>query len=193
MPAWNWLGLVWLVGGMAGAACDQIHVRFGVLWYPVAQLWGQPWWVMPNFGLGAIAIALLSQPLVRMSAARRPKEPDDRDILLAGAWFLVAYVASGVWQAHPRALLAGYVITWLARVLPRWDRQALLLHGLGLAAGGTTYEALLTQLDTFHYRQSALAGVAIWLPGIYLHGSPLALQLARRLRARLWPHTTPTA
>ena len=94
---------------------------------------------------------------------------------------------SGVWQRHPRALLVGYLAIWLARVLPRWDRQAMLLHGLGLAAGGTTYEAVLTHLDTFHYRQSALGGVAIWLPGIYLHGSPLALMLARRLRARLWP------
>ena len=73
MPSWSWLAVIWLVGGVAGAACDQIHVQFGVLAYPLPQLWGQPWWVMPNFGVGAVLIALLSQPLVRMAVARRPR------------------------------------------------------------------------------------------------------------------------
>src|SRR5437870_5833972 len=46
--------LMFVLGGIGGALVDQIHVRFGVLFYPEPFFLGQGWWVAANFGIATI-------------------------------------------------------------------------------------------------------------------------------------------
>jgi hypothetical protein len=183
---WNpsasqWFGLL-VLGGVLGALCDQIHVRFGVLSYPRADVLLQAWWVAPNFALSAVVMLVGSQPFVEQGIPLERSGPSSRELAIAGLWFLAAYFASGLLQDRPALLMAGYVAAWLARVLPRAERKPMLVHGILLAAAGTGYETVLSAMDTFHYHHPQVLGVPVWLPGLYLHGSPLAFLITRALR-----------
>lgn len=181
--ATQWLGLLFF-GGVLGALCDQIHVRFGVLSYPRPDLLAQAWWVAPNFAVSAVLMMVGSQPFVERAPQTAGAHPSWRQLTEAALWFLTAYFASGLLFRHPAWLFAGYVATWLARVWPRVERKPLLVHGILLAAAGTGYEAVLSALGTFHYHHPDVLGVPVWLPGLYLHGSPLAFQITRALRPK---------
>lgn len=164
-----------VVGGIVGALLDQIHVRYGVLHYPHPVLFDQAWWVVPLFG--AATLAILSG--ARMFITRFPATREHR---VAGslAWFVAAYWASGVWQAHPNALAVAYVIGLLLHTthLPTLGFAVLL------AACGCAFEAWLSSTGAFTYSFPDVAGLPIWLPGLYLQGAPAALAVTTWLHER---------
>jgi hypothetical protein len=166
-------------GGVALALCDQIHVQAGVLDYETGGFFGQAWWVPLQFGVASLAIVAGARPFARGWPAPRPSE------LVAGAaWFVAAYAASGVFDDRPGWLAAALVATWAARMARAQRPLGLVGWSLLLAAAGTGAEALLSAAGTFSYAHPDLLGVPVWLPGLYLHGAPLALGLARALEAR---------
>ena len=162
-----------VLGGVCGLLLDHIHVHFGVLFYPNPWLWGQAWWVAPLFA--AATIAILSGASLFTDGA-----PGTREHQVAGsaAWFVAAYWASGQWHGHPIGLALGYAGFFALRTT---HRPTLIFAGL-LAAGGVGFEALLSSTGAFHYRHPDLWGTPMWLAGLYLHGAPLALAVAARLR-----------
>jgi hypothetical protein len=172
--------ILFVAGGLGGALCDQIHVRSGVLSYPDPVLAGQSWWVAPQFGL-AVPVMLLAARRFAEAARRARSGAVRRELVTGGAWFLAAYGASGLWHGHPALLAAGYGVAWLARLAGRPDRVPLAAWSILLALGGTFYEGTLAATGAFHYGRPDLYHVPIWLPGIYLHGAPLALAVARRV------------
>lgn len=169
--------LAFFLGGLGGALCDQIHVRFGVLGYPHATFAGQPLWVAPNFGLGTVLILLLcwSPPF----ADALPRRPTARDFVTGAFWFLGAYLASGLWFREPHWLSLAYALTWAGRMFLAGHGSTAVLFSVLLAIGGVTYEALLSATGAFHYTLPDRFGVPMWLAGIYLHGGPLALRVGR--------------
>jgi hypothetical protein len=50
-----------------------------------------------------------------------------------------------------------------------------------LAVAGTATEAVISSTGAFAYAHPDLLLAPIWLPGLYLHGAPLALALTRRV------------
>jgi hypothetical protein len=177
----TWLQL-FLIGGVAGALYDQIHVRGGVLVYPRHDFLQQSWWVAPNFGLAAVMIALTGGWIARWASRKHLGTQDNRELLGHFAWFTLAYLASAFLPLQPPLVLALFVATWLGRVLPRRDRVPQLIQGLGLAVAGTTFETVLSATGAFHYLRPDLVYVPSWLPGLYLHGAPLALALLVRVQ-----------
>ena len=175
------LGL-FVAGGIGGIVCDQIHVQGGVLSYPHVVFLDQDWWVGPNFGIGVLLILAGSVPFARWAARLRPTSPTGSDLVTGSLWFLSAYVASAVFSSTPRALLFAYLLVFGARIALLSDRKALAAHGVMLAVGGVAWEATLCALGLFHYNHPHIFGVAWWLPGLYLHGAPLALAITRRLQ-----------
>lgn len=179
-----WFGLA-VALGLLGAALDQFHVQSGLLAYPETAWWDQAWWVPLNFAvlltsLVAITIAMLRAGLVDASP------PGNGRLLTDLAWFVGAYgMSAAVAPDHPDLLAAAYVLTWLPRVLarPAGERPFLLVYGVGLALAGCAVEAIEIGLGWFSYAEPQVAGVPLWLAGIYLHGSPLALDVSRRLLA----------
>ena len=187
---WWWpLGALWAVGMVGGALCDQIHVQSGVLAYPHPSLWGQPWWVGPQFGVAVVVMLLAAAPAVRLARPRSPR-PNGRIVAVDGLWFIAAYAASGWWgNGHGRALAVVYGLTWLARMVTRPDRVVLVVVGVLLACGGVLYEGTLAGTGAFHYAHPDVYHVPIWLAGIYLHGAPLLVAVTRRVLTERVPAT----
>ena len=173
-----------ILGAIGGAACDQIHVRFGVLWYPDPEpgLLGQPWWVPCVFGAATAVILATAQPFARKA---RPKTPE---VLLSpymtgAVWFLGAYLLSGFLFRRPELLAAIYLVAFVVRMIPRPDRWPVILYAVLLAAGGTSFEAWLSSTGAFHYSVVTWT-VPVWLPGLYLHGAPLAISISQGMDLR---------
>jgi len=169
-----WL-VVFVAGSAGGAVCDQIHVQSGVLAYPHPWLADQAWWVAPQFGAGLVAVFAAARSFV----AGDPRRPGRGAVITNGAWFLGAYAASGWWHGHPVGLAIGYGVAWLARVAVRPDAGRVAVFSVLLALGGVLYEGTLAGAGGFHYAHPDFYHVPLWLPGIYLHGGPLALTVAR--------------
>ena len=53
------------------------------------------------------------------------------------------------------------------------------MFAIGLAVAGTLYEGTLSGSGAFSYLRPDFYNVPIWLPGLYLHGAPLAITLRR--------------
>ena len=176
-----WLRL-FLVGAIGGAAYDQIHVRAHVLAYPRDDFLAQSWWVAPNFGLAALLIALTGGWIARWASRLRGRAVDDAELFGHFAWFTLAYFASALLPVPAPIVLGLFVVTWLARVLPRPDRGAQLVAGIAIAVTGTAFEAALSSTGAFRYLRPDMGPVPTWLPGLYLHGAPLALAWLVRLQ-----------
>lgn len=178
---------LFVVGSVGGAVCDQIHVQAGVLRYAHPSWLDQAWWVGPQFGLAAIAIVAMARPF----APPTPTGPTASVVGPHAAWFIAAYGASGLFHAHPGALATVYALAWVARLLPRpdgrlgrrdaGDRVRAAGFAVLLALVGCAYEGTLSATGAFRYLHPDLYHVPVWLPGLYLHGAPLALDLARAL------------
>jgi hypothetical protein len=163
-------------GWAGGVLVDQIHVRGGVLSYRTPRLAGQAWWVGPQFGVAAFPI--FSSARV---AGRNTPSPSPRRLVSGTACFLGAYLASAVFRHRPRLLAAVLLVTWLVRMRGRGeDRVAVGLYSLLLAAVGTAFEGRWSATGSFTYAAPDLAGVPLWLPGLYLHGAPLAVDVAKK-------------
>lgn len=167
-----------LLGGLGGALLDQIHVAYGVLFYPQPWLWDQAWWVAPLFAIATLVILSGAGVFTQQAPGTR-----EHDLFGSGAWFVAAYWASGQWHAHPIGLSIAYAVFFALRTT---HRPTLMFAGL-LAAGGVGFESVLSSTGAFYYRHPDFAGVPMWLAGLYLHGAPFALAVASRLRPRTQP------
>lgn len=162
--------IAFVLGGLVGLLLDQIHVRYGVLYYASPFLFGQAWWVLPLFGCTTVGVLQGATLFTRASIG-------EHELVGSAIWFGAAYWASGIWHGHPIGLAIAYVIFFALRTThaPTW------LFALGTAGGGVLVECTLTSLGLFTYRHPDLLGLPYWLPGLYLHGVPFALALALRL------------
>jgi hypothetical protein len=164
-----------VLGSVGGVLCDQIHVQGDVLRYRTPRLGGQAWWVGPQFGVAMLAV--LRSARVAGRGATSPVRHGS-----GSAWFLGAYLASAVFRRSPRLLASAFVAAWVARMARHPDRARLVPYGLLLALAGTAYESRWSATGAFTYTAPDVAGVPIWLPGLYLHGAPLAVDVARGQR-----------
>jgi hypothetical protein len=183
--------LLFLAGGIGGALCDQIHVQAGVLGYPHPFVADQAWWVAPQFGVAMLVILAATRPFALRSRGR------SRTVLDA-ALFVGAYGATGLFNRWPVALAAALLATWLVRVTIDEHPAVLVAFAAVLAAGGTLYEGALAGTGAFHYTRPDLYHVPFWLPGIYLNGAALGLDVARSLLGReragpVWARLSRTA
>jgi hypothetical protein len=181
-----WLA-VFVAGSIGGSLCDQIHVQSGVLVYQHPWLADQAWWVGPQFGAGLLVVFAGARAAIRVTdrVAARGAVVDgllQRRLVGDGLWFLAAYTASGLGHRHPAVLAAALGLTWVLRLAVRSDRWQAGSFSIALTLGGVLYEGTLAGTDAFHYTHPDIYHVPVWLAGIYLHGGPLALTVARYLR-----------
>lgn len=171
------LFVVLLLGGIGLAACDQIHVQYEVLRYFHNGLWGQAWWVAPQFLL-ATFFMYLGVLLIR----KETSEFNERKFFFSILLFAVAYYASGLFANHPYALSAAYLFGWFFRIFFEEEKERFILFSVLLAIAGTLAEGLISRAGLFVYTQPDFLLVPIWLPGLYLHGAPLIWNLASWIR-----------
>jgi hypothetical protein len=149
--------LVFAGSAIGLSACDQMHVRGGVLTHR-----GRPWWVPPMFGCAGVVIAHAARPFVK-----EPRPIAPRAVAFAAAYAATAFVD------HPRAVAAALWATGLPRV--KHDLPFALL----LATTGPAVEVAVARTGAFAYTRPE-KDVLPWLSGLYIHGAPLALAVSSR-------------
>ena len=164
---------LFVAGGLGLALCDQMHVQAGVLSHDAPGPFGQGWWVAPMFGVASLVIAWVA----RRIAPRRPAAGGE--VALAAVLFVAAYAATALFsEDQPYLLAAALWATAIGRIASGPDRAATAVFALLLAAAGPLVEFAVAATGVFDYEQRT-ALVALWLSGLYLHGAPLALAVAR--------------
>ena len=171
--------LAFVAGGIGGTLLDQIHVRSHVLRYAHPDLFGQPWWVAPQFGLAVVAI-LLAAILFTHRAGRTSEDADP--LIADAAAFVAAYAVTGLFHRHPWPALIALCAIWAGMILVHRDRGMFVAVSLALAVVGPVYESLLTWTGAFNYTVTPLVlRVPIWLPALYLVAGSLAASTARAI------------
>lgn len=168
--------------GLLLTLCDRFsHVQFGVLSYANPVLFGQDWWVWPNFTGAALGMYLGAKfAVVRFLSTT----PTDGQLAFSLAWFVAAYFATGIFAGTPQLLLAGLVLAWLLRVAISADRPVVVAFALVLALAGCAIEGAISATGQFAYRDPEIFHVPYWLAGLYLNGSFVVLQIVRRVEER---------
>jgi hypothetical protein len=171
-----------LLGGVVGTALDWFcHLHFGVIQYPAPEpgLFGQPWWVGPNFAVAILGAVVLSIPFARATRSI-VRETWISPVATGSLWMAGAYLATGLFAAHKVPLTGALAALYFARMAFPRERKILLAAGLILAIVGPAYEAVLIRAGLFSYTDPDWI-VPMWLPALYLHGAPLAIAITRGL------------
>ena len=172
--------LIWFVlSGIGGAALDLLHTHLGVLSYREPWLFGQAWWVAPNFGIG-FSIFLAIGMLMTKRAIDLPT-PRESELYRSGAIFAGAYLLSCFFSDHPWLMLLFFVAVFLGRAMRGPATKLFIAHALALAAMGTAFELALTSTGAYWFHHPDVLTVPAWLPGLYLNGAPFGLWLAKKL------------
>ncbi len=170
---------------LVATACDQVWVRLGVLVYPHPYVFGQAWWVPLLFGavaLIAIHFMVLATNLLLPASTPRPGDTAGR-AMTAGAWFVAAYLAGGLFDAYAQTLAIVLSVVWLLRLWPASNSiregLVLILLSLAVAVAGTLGESAAGWLNLMRYPRPDFLGVPYWLPTLWLHAALFARELAR--------------
>jgi len=164
----GWLGqlVVFVIGGVVGAALDHLHVLSGVLTYPPRQydLIRTP----SFFGVAALVMTYPYR-LVFRRAALRWNSPVPTLMFVSG--FAAAYALTAFQKDRPVLVAVILFVSWVPLALraPR-----VWLYGLAVGVIGPLVEATLQACGTFTYVAPGLIPwlrVPIWLPCLYLHAS----------------------
>ena len=167
--------LLFLVGAVVISAGDRVHITFDILSQPDKTLWGQAWWVPLVFGLAGVVI-VAGYSVLRRLLEVAPNGAGWGKVLLSAAIFLAAYAATGPWGDYKIALTIALPALWVARVVPRRNVAAVVLSVV-LAFAGPFHEYLFSVAGLFSYHDPDVMHVPIWLPGIYLHGALVAVDV----------------
>lgn len=179
--------LFWgLAGGLVAIPLDALHVVTGVLTYKDPVLGLQDWWVIPLFVGAGIVLGFSHRHVATPLSAQTPTSVPLSAAFLGLAALVFAYGSSGILQTWPVVALVVYVGVFVVAVVAvdRRARASLLLHGIGAAIVGPAVEIAISSTGAFTYAHPDVAGVALWLPGIYLNAAVASHLLDRHLLSR---------
>lgn len=179
--------LIWgLVGGLVAVPLDALHVVTGVLTYKDPVLGLQDWWVIPLFVTSGILLGFSHRHIATPLSAQEPTSVPLWAAALGLLALVFAYGSSGFLQTWPVVALVVYVGVFVGAVVAvdRRARASLLLHGIGAAVAGPLVEIGISSTGAFSYAHPDVAGVALWLPGIYLNAAVASHLMDRHLLAR---------
>jgi hypothetical protein len=187
--------LFWGLAGVGIAVpLDALHVVTGVLSYTTPRAWMpfglQDWFVFPLF-IGAGLAMGLGHRHIATRLSNTPVVPSTTPVAaaLGTLALVVSYASSGFFEragVAPAIVLALYVGMFLAALalVAKSARKLLVFHAVGTALISPGVEAALSSAGAFHYHRPDVAGVALWLPGIYLNAAVASHLIDRWLVAR---------
>ena len=165
-----------LVGAAVTTVCDANHVRTETLSYTEPFLFGQAWWVFPNFFVAFLVMSLsylaLSSSLSRVVETRESRSAGSlAPFVQTLSIFALVYLLSGFAHERPVLLTVAFYGAFLARWALTYERAWLLLLAALMAAGGMLAEGVIGAAGLATYRHSDVFHVPFWLGGLYLHGA----------------------
>lgn len=192
------IAALFLVGAVGGLIGDMCHVESETTTYledPLPYVWKSQLWFPLMVGAGTAALGWIR---VRMAAGARTARSDEQDREPEGARDAVAMIAAVIALYALTALVRGepqpaaVVVCWAvaALIVARWARgPGDLLCAVLAAVFGVGSEIILAAAGVFEYADdiARFAGVASWLPALYLAYGVVAARLgliAARLSVR---------
>lgn len=168
---------LFVVGGTVISLGDRFHIVFGVLSQNDQSFFGQAWWVPLVFGVAGL-IMFPSWMVIRR-VFRGTVYPIKLPSLISSAiLFLVAYAATGPFAKYGLTLVGVLVGSWLLRLWWRTQTDvATVLFCLSLAIAGPLVEIGFSWAGMFKYHVHHFWTIPMWLPGIYLHGALVLVDL----------------
>ena len=180
------LGVLFVVGAVGGLIGDMCHVESGTTIYledPLPYVWRSQLWFPLMVGGGTAALGWIR---VRLAGAGGGAT-DPRDAVAMIAAVLGLYALTALLRGEPQAsgAVAAYAVG--ALICARWTRDRVDLLCAALAAVfGVGAEIVLSAAGVFEYADDVeqVAGVAIWLPALYLAYGVVAARLGSMLAER---------
>ncbi|MEZ5061130.1 MAG: hypothetical protein R2700_06380 [Solirubrobacterales bacterium] len=169
------IAALFLVGAVGGLIGDMCHVESGTTTYledPLPYVWRSQLWFPLMVGAGTAALGWIRVRLATSGSGDERDEPEGlRDAVAMIASVIALYALTALVRGEPQP--AAVVICWAvaAVIVARWARGPADLACAALAAlFGVTSEIVLAAAGVFEYAGdiARFAGVASWLPALYL-------------------------
>ena len=160
-------------GAFLCTVLDHLHATHDVLSYAHPVAWNQAWWVPLLFAGATLVIVASASPMRALLGGLTEAPPTARQIAGDAIGFITAYSFTAFGHTQPVVVLVVLTAFWTARTL-HCRAPWMVLYSIGVATGGTLFEAALSSTGTFHYHHPDLLGVPCWLPAIYLHAALFA-------------------
>ncbi|TNE43663.1 MAG: hypothetical protein EP343_33140 [Deltaproteobacteria bacterium] len=168
---------LFLVGGTIISLGDRFHIVFGVLSQNDQSFLGQAWWVPLVFGVAGL---LMFPSWVILRKVFRGVVYPIRISGLIGSTilFLIAYAATGPFAKYAYIMTGILVGAWIVRLWWRTQTDvATVVFCLLLAIAGPLVEIGFSAAGMFEYHVHHMWSIPMWLPGIYLHGALVLVDL----------------
>jgi hypothetical protein len=165
-----------LLGAVVATVCDGVHVYTQTLSYPDPFLFGQAWWVYPNFVLafllmGFTYLLVVDHLPAGISKKQSVSRGNAREFTETVTMFALVYLLSAFGNFDPVFLSVIFYGTFAARWFFSYDRLWLFLLALLMAVGGMFAEGALAAMGLVSYRYVDVFHVPFWLGGLYVHGA----------------------
>jgi len=179
---------LFVIGAVGGLIGDMCHVESGTTVYledPLPYLWKSQLWFPLMVGSGTVALGWIR---VRLDGrVRAPERGALREgaVMIAAVVGLYALTALVRGEPQPAAIVLVYAVA--AVIVARFaTAPADLVCAVLAALFGVGIEIVLAAADVFMYAEdlARFAGVATWLPGLYLAYGVIAGQLALLFSSR---------
>lgn len=177
------LAALFVVGAVGGLIGDMCHVDSGTTAYledPLPYIWRSQLWfpIMVGGGtaaLGWIRVRFGPDPATEDGPAEGLRDAVAMVAAVIGLYALTALVRG---EPQPAGVVACYAVALL--ICARWVRgPAEIGCGVLAAVFGVSTEAILSAAGVFEYADDVaqFAGVATWLPALYLAYGVVAARL----------------
>ncbi len=167
------LAALFVIGAVGGLIGDMCHVESGTTVYledPLPYVWKSQLWFPFMVGGGTVALGWLRVRLGPAAAALPGRERLREAVLMIGS-VLALYALTALVRGEPQAVAVVVVYAVAVIVVARFATDPADLVCAALAAAfGVGSEIVLSVLDVFAYAGdiARFAGVASWLPALYL-------------------------
>lgn len=181
------LAVLFLVGAAGGLIGDMCHVESGTTTYledPLPYVWRSQLWFPLVVGAGTAA---LGWTRLRLAPSGPGGSVGARECVAMIAAILALYALTAIVRGEPQPVATVLVYAVAALICARFARTPADLICGGLAAlFGVGGEIVLAAAGVFEYADdlSRIAGVAAWLPALYLAYGVVAARLGLALSAR---------
>lgn len=182
------LAALFAIGAAGGLIGDMCHVESGTTVYledPLPYVWKSQLWFPLMVGAGTAALGWIR---VRIGDPAKPAPPGDRRreaaLMIAAVLGLYALTALVRGEPQPAAIVLVYAVAGL--IAARFATgTGDLVCALLAAVFGVGTEIVLSAADVFAYADDVarFAGVATWLPALYLAYGVVAGRLGLLLAA----------
>ena len=174
------IAALFVVGAAGGLIGDMCHVESGTTVYledPLPYIWRSQLWFPLMVGSGTAALGWIR---VRFGPGENAADEGARDAVAMIAAVLALYALTALVRGEPQPVAVVAVWAVAALICARWAQGPWEL-GCGVLAAtfGVSTEIVLAAAGVFAYADdvSQFAGVASWLPALYLAYGVVAARL----------------